>query len=221
MRKTNHFPKIFTGILVIFLFFFESYGKLDSIGNEAQNQNAKRKLEFLIAKNRPGLSEKERNQLVKATLRASQLLQFPKRNQVSYTPPVDRLGFLVGLIQTESQFHTHAKSHKGALGLMQVMPETAKWLAKKEGISFSQANELYEPETNLLLGVLYLNYLMERTDSLEATLLAYNAGLGGYKRFGGVPAYSRTVYKYYDEWKGMVIPQEIPISETLASLISI
>ncbi|TGL22520.1 lytic transglycosylase domain-containing protein [Leptospira yanagawae] len=221
MRKSNPYPKIFTGILVIFLFLFESYGKLDSIGNNTGNQSDKRKLEFLIAKNRPSLSEKERNQLVKATLRASQLLEFPKRNHISYVPRVDRLGFLVGLIQTESQFHTRAKSHKGALGLMQVMPETAKWLAKKEGISFSQTNELYEPETNLLLGVLYLNYLMERTDSLEATLLAYNAGLGGYKRFGGVPAYSRTVYKYYNEWKDMPIPHEIPISETLASLISI
>lgn len=109
---------------------------MDSIGNNTGNQSDKRKLEFLIAKNRPNLSEKERNQLVKATLRASQILQFPKRNHISYVPRVDRLGFLVGLIQTESQFHTRAKSHKGALGLMQVMPETAKWLAKKKGFPF-------------------------------------------------------------------------------------
>lgn len=221
MRKSRFFPKTLLPFLLLSVFFLESYGKLIPSGNQVGDQTVKLKLEFLIAKKRPGLSEKERFHLVQAIERASYSIRFPKRTGLTYQVPVDRLGFLVGLIQTESQFHTRAKSHKGALGLMQVMPETAKWLAKKEGISYTSANDLYEPETNLLLGVLYLNYLLERTDSLEATLLAYNAGLGGYKRFGGVPNYSRTVYKYYEEWKQMPIPQEIPISESLASLISI
>ncbi|MGV3667783.1 MAG: lytic transglycosylase domain-containing protein [Leptospira bouyouniensis] len=221
MRKLSKISNKLALFGLVLLFFFESYGKINPAGNSPKNDTAKLKLHSLIAKNRPGLSRKEQKDLVLVVERASYHLRFPKKAKVSNNSPVDKLGFLVGLIQTESQFHTRAKSHKGALGLMQVMPETAKWLAKKEGIPFSSEKELFEPETNLLLGVLYLNYLMERTDSLEATLLAYNAGLGGYKRFGGVPSYSRTVYKYYEEWKQMPIPSEIPISESLASLFSI
>ncbi|TGM38251.1 lytic transglycosylase domain-containing protein [Leptospira biflexa] len=221
MRKQKKFTQKLAPIGLILLFLLESYGKINPAGNAPANNAAKLKLHSLIAKTRPGLSKKEQKDLVLVVERASYHIRFPKKTKTTNTVPVDKLGFLVGLIQTESQFHTRAKSHKGALGLMQVMPETAKWLAKKEGIPFSSAKELYEPETNLLIGVLYLNYLMERTETLEATLLAYNAGLGGYKRFGGVPSYSRTVYKYYEEWKQMPVPSEIPISESLASLFSI
>lgn len=65
--------------------------------------------------------------------RASLNLRFPAgKKQERY----DKLGFLVGLVHTESQFHKRAKSHKGALGLMQVMPATAKWLAKKKEFLF-------------------------------------------------------------------------------------
>lgn len=66
-----------------------------------------------------------------------------------------------------------------------------------------------------------MNYLLERTDSVEAALLSYNAGLGGYKRFGGIPEYSRSVYRYYEDWKSMPVPTQSMISETVASLLSI
>ncbi|XDD47282.1 lytic transglycosylase domain-containing protein [Leptospira sp. WS39.C2] len=221
MRKQTKILRKLLPLLLVMVFLFESYGKINPSGHSPVFSQSKLKLHYLIAKNRPGLSKRERMDLVQVIERASYHLRFPKQMSLQPKEPIDKLGFLVGLIQTESQFQTRAKSHKGALGLMQVMPETAKWLAKKEGISFGSEKELYEPEMNLLIGVLYLNYLLERTDSIEAALLAYNAGLGGYKRFGGVPAYSRTVYKYYEGWKQMPIPTEIPISESLASLFSI
>lgn len=221
MRKKGSFIQKLAHLGLVFVFLFESYGKINPSGYKANQETPLVKLEFLVAKQRPSLSIKERKNLVLVIERASYHLQFPKRMSYGGSGAIDKLGFLVGVIQTESKFHTHAKSNKGALGLLQVMPETAKWLAKKEGIPFRSEKDLYEPETNLILGVLYLNYLLERTESLEATLLAYNAGLAGYKRFGGVPSYSRTVYKYYEEWKQMVAPSEIPVSESLASLFSI
>ncbi|MCW7461819.1 lytic transglycosylase domain-containing protein [Leptospira limi] len=221
MRKQSNFIHKIAVFGLGMVFLFESYGKINPSGNNPSDLSAKVKLHSLIAKNRPSLSKKEQKDLVNVIERASYHIRFPKEKITTAKEPMDKLGFLVGLIQTESQFNTRAKSHKGAIGLMQVMPETAKWLANKEGIPFHSEKDLLEPETNLILGVLYLNYLMERTESLEAALLSYNAGLGGYKRFGGVPSYSRTVYKYYEEWKQMPIPTEIPISESIASLFSI
>ncbi|EKJ86281.1 transglycosylase-like protein with SLT domain [Leptospira meyeri] len=218
MRKRNSLTQILGTCLLVVIFLTESYGKISSAGLSFRNESFKRKLEVYIAKNRPSLSLQERLELVSAMENAALNLRLPSGNQKER---YDKLGFLVGLVHTESQFHRRAKSHKGALGLMQVMPTTARWLAEKEGIPFSGERDLYDPETNLYIGVLYLNYLIERTDSLEAALLSYNAGLGGYKRFGGIPEYSRSVYRYYEEWKSMPTPTESLISETVASLLSI
>ncbi|MBM9548802.1 lytic transglycosylase domain-containing protein [Leptospira sp. 201903074] len=218
MRKRNSLTQILGTSFLVLVFLMESYGKISSAGLAVRNESSKRKLEVYIAKYRPSLSPQERSDLVSAMERASLNLRLPMgKKHERY----DKLGFLVGLVHTESQFHKRAKSHKGALGLMQVMPATAKWLATKEGIPFSSEKDLYDPETNLYLGVLYMNYLLERTDSVEAALLSYNAGLGGYKRFGGIPEYSRSVYRYYEDWKSMPVPTQSMISETVASLLSI
>ncbi|TGK87333.1 lytic transglycosylase domain-containing protein [Leptospira noumeaensis] len=218
MRKSKSFTKILGTSLLVLIFLMESYGKISSAGYSKNNDISKRKLEVYIAKHRPGLSAQERKELVSVVERASYNLRLPVGNKQER---IDKLGFLIGLIHTESQFHKRAKSHKGALGLMQVMPATAKWLAAKEGIPFQSAKDLYDPEINLQLGVLYMNYLIERTESLEAALLSYNAGLGGYKRFGGIPEYSKSVFRYYEDWKSMQIPTQSLISESVASLLSI
>ncbi|TGL45009.1 lytic transglycosylase domain-containing protein [Leptospira perdikensis] len=218
MRKINPLTQILGTSFFLLIFLFESYGKISSAGLSVRNESSKRKLEVYIAKHRPSLSSKERIELVSAMENASLNLRLPLGNK---RERIDKLGFLVGLVQTESQFHKRAKSHKGALGLMQVMPATAKWLAAKEGIPFSSEKDLYDPEINLQIGVLYLNYLIERTDSLDAALLSYNAGLGGYKRFGGIPEYSQSVYRYYEDWKSMPMPTQSMISESVASLLSI
>ncbi|TGK96898.1 lytic transglycosylase domain-containing protein [Leptospira brenneri] len=218
MRKIKPLTRILGTSFLVLVFLLESYGKISSAGNTVRNESSKRKLEVYIAKFRPNLSSQERLELVSAMERASLNLRLPTGNkQERY----DKLGFLVGLIHTESQFHKKAKSHKGALGLMQVMPATAKWFAAREGIPYHSEKDLYDPETNLQIGVLYLNYLIERTDSVEAALLSYNAGLGGYKRFGGIPEYSKSIFRYYEDWKSMPVPTHGLISESVASLLSI
>jgi soluble lytic murein transglycosylase-like protein len=67
-------------------------------------------------------------------------------------------------------------SHAGAMGLMQIMPSTGKWLAKYEGIEWNSAEDvLFDPILNIRLGTRYLSALIETYD-LEGGLAAYNGG---------------------------------------------
>lgn len=82
------------------------------------------------------------------------------------------------VINVESRFKKDAVSNKGAIGLMQIMPETGKWLADKMGLKNFNENMLYEVETNLNIGCYYLAYLLEKFDKDEKlALCAYNAGV--------------------------------------------
>lgn len=82
-----------------------------------------------------------------------------------------------GLIRQESAFDKKAKSPVGALGLMQLMPATARYLAKKHGISHRTTWLTQRPSHNVRLGTLYLQQMLERYDgSYPMAIAAYNAG---------------------------------------------
>lgn len=86
------------------------------------------------------------------------------------------------VIKAESDFESDAKSSKGAIGLMQIMPSTYEWLAGKLGDPpFSQM--LYNPETNIKYGTYYLQYLYSKFGSWEKALMAYNWGEGNLAEF--------------------------------------
>ena len=82
-----------------------------------------------------------------------------------------------GAIHTESHFDMEAESRVGAIGLMQIMPDTGEWIAKKMSIKdYSQA-KLKDPETNIRMGCWYLKYLMDKFDGdMTLVLAGYNAG---------------------------------------------
>lgn len=85
---------------------------------------------------------------------------------------------VLALIRQESNFHQYAVSSAGARGLMQLMPATAKWMAKREKVGYSR-DRLHEPDYNLHLGTAYLSDLLESFDgSLILSLAGYNAGPG-------------------------------------------
>lgn len=84
---------------------------------------------------------------------------------------------VASVVKAESNFNPKAVSGKGALGLMQIMPDTAFWLAKEIGEPLNKTEELFIPEKNLVLGSYYLKYLIDRYDNLELALGAYNAGV--------------------------------------------
>jgi soluble lytic murein transglycosylase len=87
--------------------------------------------------------------------------------------------FLVlGLIKVESSGNPEAKSKKGAIGLMQVTPQTAKFIADKLGEKYKGKNSLLDKETNLRYGIWYLRYLRERYGNTETALAAYFWGPG-------------------------------------------
>lgn len=85
--------------------------------------------------------------------------------------------FLVlSLIREESRFDSEALSPVGAMGLMQLMPETARRTARKARIRLDDETSIYEVEVNIQLGTHYLNKLLREFKSVPASLAAYNAG---------------------------------------------
>ena len=87
------------------------------------------------------------------------------------------------VIQVESNYQPGARSPKGAVGLMQVMPETGR----QYGIT-----NLYDPSANIRAGVTHLKALLSRFP-LALALAAYNAGEGAVERFAGIPPYLETI----------------------------
>lgn len=84
-----------------------------------------------------------------------------------------------GVIKTESNFNPDAGSNAGALGLMQIMPETFDWLQTyKDGEVTLSTDSLYDPETNIKYGCLFLRFLLDRYAVEETAVAAYNAGFG-------------------------------------------
>ena len=85
--------------------------------------------------------------------------------------------FVAAVAYAESEFDPEAVSGRGAVGLMQIMPETGEWIAGHMGIQNYSAETLKDPKTNLRMGCWYLSYLSERYDGKTTVMLcAYNAG---------------------------------------------
>jgi soluble lytic murein transglycosylase-like protein len=102
-------------------------------------------------------------------------------NRVAVEQGVDSR-LVQAVIKVESAYRQHARSPKGAMGLMQLMPGTAR--------QYAVANP-YEAQSNIEGGVRYLKSLLDRFE-LKLALAAYNAGEAAVLRFGGIPPYPET-----------------------------
>jgi soluble lytic murein transglycosylase-like protein len=104
--------------------------------------------------------------------------------------------FILSVVKNESTFQVGAVSPKGAVGLMQLLPATARAVAAEEGIAL-EGQSLFDPALNLRLGFAYLRSLEDRYGSVDAALVVYNAGPQALKRGGrdGLPrkAYRRDI----------------------------
>jgi soluble lytic murein transglycosylase len=83
---------------------------------------------------------------------------------------------LAAVIYQESKFRSDAKSSSGAIGLMQLRPDTAQGIAIRTGGSRFQTSDLYNPEINVRYGSWYLRHLIDKYDDEKTALAAYNAG---------------------------------------------
>jgi soluble lytic murein transglycosylase len=112
--------------------------------------------------------------------------------------------YVYGLIRQESRFITNARSVVGAAGLMQLMPATARWTARKLGVDAPAATRIDDPTTNLKLGTGYLKLMLDSFDGSHAMAAAgYNAGPGRPRRWREGPALDPVVWI-----------ENIPFSET-------
>ena len=89
---------------------------------------------------------------------------------------------VAAVIYQESKFRPDARSPSGAIGLMQLLPATAKGIALRTGGSRFRVSDLYDPEVNVRYGCWYLRNLLGKYGSLELALAAYNGGQGNVDR---------------------------------------
>lgn len=88
---------------------------------------------------------------------------------------------IYAVIKAESNFKPNVKSNKDAVGLMQLMKDTAKEVSKRINIQISDEEfeeKLLEPDLNINLGTKYLSILIEQYQNIEIAVTAYNAGIG-------------------------------------------
>jgi hypothetical protein len=113
---------------------------------------------------------------------------------------------LTAVLQVESNFNPLAVSPKGALGIMQIMPETGRDLG---------LTDFFDPEANLDAGTRYLASLLRTFARRDLALAAYNAGPGAVMKYGGVPPYPETrdyVARVLELYRKLQEPEEMPVS---------
>jgi soluble lytic murein transglycosylase len=90
---------------------------------------------------------------------------------------------LAAVIYRESKFDPDARSDSGAIGLMQLLPDTAEGIAQLTGGSRFEVDDLYDPEINVRYGSFYLRRLLRKYDNERLALAAYNAGQANVDRW--------------------------------------
>ena len=135
-------------------------------------------------------------------------LRYPAPFRDLVDPQANRLaldhGWVYGLMRQESRFIMDAKSTVGAKGLMQLMPKTARWVAKKIGLKSYQPAKVAEMNTNVTLGTHYLSMVLASLDNQPVlAVAAYNAGPGRARR-----------WRAEQPLEGAIYVETIPFNET-------
>lgn len=108
-------------------------------------------------------------------------LNFPVLYKEEFKKASEKTGvdicYLYAIAKTESGFSPEKVSSVGAVGIMQIMPETAKFICEKNSIDFDE-NRLFDAEYNILLGASYFRYLLDKFQIPKTAIAAYNAGEG-------------------------------------------
>ena len=125
------------------------------------------------------------DRVVNTSLQTKEVIDFDQRFVAPFSDVVNAKSreinldpaWVYGLIRQESRFMTDVRSHAGAAGLMQLMPATASWVAKKIGMTNFRPDSVNDFEVNTVLGTNYLRMVLDRLDGSEVLASAgYNAG---------------------------------------------
>ncbi len=128
-------------------------------------------------------------------------MEFVEKYSAEYSVPKS---VILSVIKCESDFKSNAVSSAGAVGLMQMMPDTFTWLSYDKLGENHDAGMLYDPETNIKYGTYYLSYLFAEFGHWETVYAAYNCGPNKVKEW-------QTDTEYADA-NGIL--KKIPIKET-------
>ncbi len=142
----------------------KSYRKivLDRVGNV---DHFEAWLEVQVADSLQGKWKRRSHEVARAIMEESSKYKFD---------PV----FLMAVIQNESSFNPTIRGTSGEIGLMQVLPTTAQWIAKRNGLQWEGEKTLLDPVKNIRIGSAYMAFLRERTAAQGGLYLAaYNMGL--------------------------------------------
>ncbi|MDQ1814805.1 transglycosylase SLT domain-containing protein [Massilia sp. CCM 9210] len=136
--------------------------------------------------------------------------RFPSPHNDILHPTAQQLGldraWVYGLIRQESRFIMDARSSVGASGLMQVMPATGAYVARKIGLGDYVKNKLTDVRTNILLGANYMSMVLANADGSQTlATAAYNAGPGRMRNWRG---------KLDEPMEGAIFAESIPYMET-------
>ncbi len=104
-------------------------------------------------------------------------IAFPRRYRRAVESENLNCNLIYAIIKAESGFQEKAVSRVGAVGLMQILPATAKFVCEREEMIYNK-DKLFEAEYNIRIGCLYLTYLLEKFPVTETAIAAYNAGEG-------------------------------------------
>ena len=154
------------------------------------------------------------DRVVNTSLQTKELIDFSQRFVAPFEGRVSAKAreinldpsWVYGLIRQESRFITDAKSRVGASGLMQLMPATAKWVAKKIGMTDFKPSSVNDFEVNTVLGTQYLKMVLEDLGGSQVLATAgYNAGPGRSVQWRA---------KLQGPVEGAIFAETIPFTET-------
>lgn len=164
-------------LLILFLYPFSSSATVFEFGDNGSVQITK--AESFYSKHR---QSKFLRSAFGSSSTSAKYNVFVKEASLKYS--VDEK-LIHAIIKAKSSYNPDAVSPKGAQGLMQLMPETAK----AYGVTDS-----FSPEDNIAGGTKYLKELLDRYDGdLDRSIAAYNAGEGAVDKYNGIPPYSETI----------------------------
>lgn len=83
---------------------------------------------------------------------------------------------IASIINVESGFNSKRQSKAGAIGLMQIMPDTANYICQIKHIEYTEKSDLLNPKLNIKIGCYYFRYLLDKFHDFNTTICAYNAG---------------------------------------------